>query len=511
MDTLVQNKVLKDAMTVAIVCNQFGDTGKGKFVDLLSTWADVIARGTGGANAGHTIKIGSVEHVFHLIPSGILHDRAGKYNIIGRGVVLDPRVVVKELDLLDKASLPYERLRLSMNAKLVLPQHLVMDRIKEAKSGKEIGTTGRGIGPCYEDHTGRRGLVLNDILNRDVFVRKLKRNLAHHNTVLSTLDPDMQFTKKIMEHEHLANGAYFSQTQRFDLDVIVEMYATTYAGRIGAMITDTEARLRDYVGRKKILLEGAQGYLLSVDYGSHPYVTSSDASIEGLAKGVGIRVRDVDLVLGIVKAPYMTRVGVGPFPTEYGGERSEKHCQAEGMTIDLEQELYFDNALHHDNEFLRGIAIRKIGGEKGATTGRPRRVGRLDLPLLRYSTQTNGNKVILTKLDVFDDADKIEICKAYVYKGPAYRMGKYTLKQGHILFCAPQDPEILKHCEPIYGKLPGWNQKTPGIRTYEELPQKMRDLVEYIERKAKVEVVMISLGPEREQTIVRGGAAGIRS
>ncbi|MBI4738978.1 adenylosuccinate synthetase [Candidatus Woesearchaeota archaeon] len=505
LDSLIRSKVLNGKRTVAIVCNQFGDTGKGKFIDLLSTWADVIARGTGGANAGHTIKIGGVEHIFHLIPSGILHDKDGKYNIIGRGVVLDPRVVVEELDLLDKAGLSYDLLRLSMNAKLVLPQHIVIDRVREAKTGKEIGTTGRGIGPCYEDQTGRRGLTLNDILNRDIFVRKLKRNLAHYNTVLSALDPDMQNTKKIMEHEHLANGAYFSQTRRFDLDAIVEMYTAVYAGRIGSMITDVEARLRDFAGKKKILLEGAQGYLLSVDYGFHPYVTSSDASIEGLAKGVGLRVQDADLVLGIVKAPYMTRVGAGPFPTEYGGERSEKHCQGEGMTLDREQALYPDNALNHDDEFLRGIAIRKAGSEKGATTGRPRRVGRLDLPLLRYAAQTNGNKVILTKLDVFDESDAIEICKAYVYKGPAYRMGKYTLKQGHILFCAPQDPEILKHSIPIYGKLPGWKQKTSDIKTYAALPQKMRDLVEYIERKAKVEVVMISLGPEREQTIVRGG------
>jgi adenylosuccinate synthase len=503
LEEKLKQRLIKNAKTVAIVCDQFGDTGKGKFVDLLSGWADIIARGTGGANAGHTIEINGKQYITHILPAGILHDKEGKYTIIGKGVAFDPRVVIAELDLLDREGMPYNNLRLSLQARLMLPQHLVMDRIKEAMSAKEIGTTGRGIGPCYEDHVGRRGLVLNDVLNKDIFARKLQRNLSHHLKMLQTIDPDGTHTEKILQHAHLESGKFFSPTGRFDIDAIIEMYTHIYADRLKHMIMDTEAEVRAKLGRKNILLEGAQGHLLSVEYGFHPGVTSSDASLEGLTQGVGLRPHDVDIALGIVKAPYMTRVGAGPFPTEFGGSASERHCQSDGMTMEKEQAMYPDADINHPDGFLRGIAIRAAGGEKGATTGRPRRVGRLDLPLLRYAAQTNGNHVILTKMDVMDDADSIEICESYKYKGPEHRVGQRTLCPGDDIYRAIPDTDVIKNCTPVYKTFPGWKTKTSDIREYDALPSQMRDVVDYIETSAGVKVMIVSVGPDREQTIVR--------
>lgn len=498
MKTLEES--LNGKKAVAIVCNQWGDTGKGKFVDFFSEWADLIVRGTGGANAGHTIKIRNTTHIFHLIPSGIIYDQRGKTNIIGNGVAFDPRAALEEIRLLNESNIPYNYLRISQNAKLVLPQHLVMDRIKEAKAGSgKIGTTGRGIGPIYTDHYARVGLVVNDMLNLDVFARKLKRNLADKLILLK--DADQEAIKQIMDHAHLENGEFYDSKKIFDTDAIIETYAR-YGRKLRELITDTDSLVQTQRKRgARILLEGAQGHMLSIDYGSYPFVTSSDCSIQGLTKGCGLKETDVDLVLGIVKAFYMTRVGEGPFPTELGGEDSAKWCSSH--TREDEQKQYSHASVNDPNEFAQGIAIRRAGSEYGATTGRPRRTGWLDLPLLKYATRTNGKNIIMTKLDVLDDCDAIKVCNGYVYEGPEYNLGNRVLRNGESLSEAVPDIEVMNHCRPSYVVFPGWNSVISGCKEYEELPANLKDIIKYVERSVGVDAKILSVGPERAQTILR--------
>ncbi len=493
-------KLTRGKQVIAVVCNQWGDSGKGKLVDWLSEWADVVIRGTGGGNAGHTVKVGNLIHVLHTIPCGILRDSDGVVNIIGNGVAFDPRGVCEELDELNRLGKNYYNLRIAYNAKLILPQHIVLDRIKEARAGADkIGTTGRGIGPVYTDHYARVGLIVNDMLNPDVFRRKLKKNLRDKLIMLK--NEDVKVLRKIMQHQHTDFGIYFDQKNIFDVDAIVEMYSE-YGKRLQEFMTDTDEMARNFVrDKKKILLEGAQGLMLSVDYGTMPFVTSSDCSIEGLAKGSGIKEKDVELVLGVVKAPYMTRVGEGPFPTELGGEKSAKWCSSH--TLAQEQTEYPNANINDSDEFVRGIAVRKAGGEYGATTGRPRRTGWLDLPLLRYALYVNGGDIALTKLQVFDGAEKIRICTIYTYNGPDYQIGNRTLQTGELMFVAIPDPDIMKHCTPYYNTLPGWKQKTQNIRNYERLPKNLRNLVDFIEDETGARVRVLSMGPERSQTIIR--------
>lgn len=492
--------LLKGVKTLAVVCTQWGDTGKGKFVDYFASWADIIARGTGGANAGHTIKLGEDEHIFHLIPSGILHDGAGKVNIIGQGVAFDPRIVVDELNILDDAGYSYDNLYFSHNAHLVLPQHLVMDRVKEGTDGEtKIGTTGRGIGPVYTDHYARIGLKLNDILNPSVFRKKLERNLRDKVKLLKLADPAL--VKEVMYHPDLLHGKYYDPEKIFNIEAIMRQYSE-YALRLKDKIGDTERYLRYYLGKKNILLEGAQGNLLSVDGGTYPFVTSSDPSVRGLAKGVGIFDTDIDLTLGIVKAFYMTRVGEGPFPTEIGGKLSEEWCGTGNVNRSLELEMYWNATVNDTDPMRQSVAVRLAGGEYGATTGRPRRVGWLDLPLLRYSMGLTGKDVILTKLDVLDDADTIKLCVKYQYRGPDYALGERVLKKGDVIDVAPHYAEILEQCEPVYKEFKGWKMKTSTLRTFEELPQEMRDIIAYIEKETGVNVRVLSLGPDREETVI---------
>jgi len=493
-------KFLKDVNTLAVVCNQWGDTGKGKFVDYFAEWADIIARGTGGANAGHTIKIKDKTYIFHLIPSGIIYDSKEKINIIGNGVAFDPRVVLEETGLLDKSGLSYNNLKIAYNSKLVLPQHLVMDRIKEAGTGKggKIGTTGRGIGPVYTDYYARTGLMTNDVLNKDIFAAKLKKNLKDKLTLLQKEDPEV--IKEIMRHPHLENGIFYDSKKIFNEEAIVERYMH-YGKELISLIADTDEFINSRKGKDKILLEGAQGHLLSVDYGSYPYVTSSDCSVRGLAKGVGLKEKDIDMILGIVKAFYMTRVGGGPFPTEIGGQESEEWCSSN--TKKDEESKYPDAKLNSLNVLEQGIAIRKIGEEYGATTGRPRRTGWLDLPLLRYAARTNGPDVILTKIDVLDDCDEINLCSYYEYDGPSYNIGWNLLTKGAHIEVAYPNSEVLKHCKPRYMSFPGWHSDISGIKKYDKLPKNLKHIIRFIESSANVNVKIISTGPERKQTILR--------
>jgi adenylosuccinate synthase len=493
-------KFIGNATTVAVVCNQWGDTGKGKFVDLLSEWADVVARGTGGANAGHTIRLGERQYIFHLIPSGILRDAAGKVSVIGSGTAFDPRAACEELEMLDAAGLSYSNLFIAQNAKLVLPQHIVLDRVREsdAKGGK-IGTTGRGIGPVYADHYARTGLFVNDMLNPEVFARKLARNLREKRFILKNYAPEV--VRRVCEHPQAGGGAFWNKETIFDEAAITKAYLA-YGARLRRMIADTDALVRDARNQgKRILLEGAQGNLLSVDIGTYPYVTSSDCSVRALAQGAGLRERDVDLPLGIVKAFYMTRVGEGPFPTEIGGARSNKWCNTSGVTKVTEAEQFPAADVNSSDEFTQGVGIRRAGTEYGATTGRPRRVGWLDLPLLRYSAQYTGQEAILTKLDVLDACREIKICTSYEYRGPDYAWGAETIRAGKKLEVAIPNLEVMAHCVPAYKTFPGWCTPIRTMRSHRELPKALLDIIRFVEKEADIHVRAISVGPEREETI----------
>lgn len=494
--------LLRDVKTLAIVCNQWGDTGKGKFVDYFSEWADIIARGTGGANAGHTISIGGKQYIFHLVPSGIIYDGQGKTNIIGRGVAFDPLIMKHELEVLDSNSMSYENLMISMNARLVLPHHLVLDRLLNSADGQtRIGTTGKGIGPLYEDRVGRRGLTVNDMLNKDIFRRKLEKNLEHNMVLLSSRDPEK--VKEVLQHKDLGEGMFYHPKKLLNIDAIVEMYSQ-YGRFFGTMIADTEQFLIGELGIKNVLLEGAQGFLLSIDEEGQPYNTSSDCSIDGLKKGTGVPHDAKVEVLGLAKF-YMTRVGEGPFPTEFGGKKSEEWCRPRKGEDKRrqERELYAKASVNSEDEFEKGIAVRMLGDEYGATTGRARRTGWLDLPLLRRAVITNGRNVVLTKVDVLNDCDTVKICVAYEYRGMDYVLGNELLSSGSIITHAQLRSEVLDNCRPMYKEFPGWKSDISGIRKYEDIPQNLRSIIDYIERSAGVNVAIVSVGPDREQTIVR--------
>lgn len=495
---MISTRLLDGVSTLAIVCTQWGDTGKGKFTDFFAEWADIIARGTGGANAGHTIKLGSKTYVFHLVPSGILRDGDGKTNIIGNGVAFDPGIFSEELAVLEQEGVSFEHLKIAQNARLVLPQHILLDRLRESSADGRIGTTGRGIGPTYVDHYARVGLAVNDLLNIDSFARKLQRNLAEKRRILKDADPEV--IRRIMHHEHLESGAFWSASEFLNADAIVDRYRK-YGSALRSFIWDTDRYLWDAIGKKRVLLEGAQGNLLSVDHGTYPYVTSSDCSVQGLARGVGIRDRDVDLTLGIVKAFYMTRVGEGPFPTELGGEQSSRWCNDPNTTEAVEREKYPRATVNSEDPFHQGVGIRRAGFEYGATTKRPRRVGWLDLPLLRYSKRHTGRDVILTKLDVLDQCEQIKICTAYRYEGPPYAIGERVLASGDVLDTAVPNYEVLQHCTPQYETFPGWEENTTGAKSFSELPEKLRVLVWDVACDAGLRIAMLSVGPDRDQTI----------
>jgi adenylosuccinate synthase len=402
----------------------------------------------------------------------------------------------------------YENLSISHKARLVLPQHIALDRVKEASSGKgqKLGTTGRGMGPAYVDHVARLGLVVNDLLNPDVFVRKLRRNLEDKVRLLRTYDPDV--VRAVMHQPILKRGAFYVEDDFFDVDAMAEIYLD-FGKVLRRHIRDTDALVRDALASgKRVLLEGAQGNLLSVDYGTYPYVTSSDCSIQGLAKGVGLRDGDIDLPLGIVKAFYMTRVGEGPFPTELGGGRSAEWC-GHGKTPDdrpvnreSERDLYPDASVNSADEFEQGIGMRLVGREYGATTGRPRRTGWLDLPLLRYSSRFAGKNTVLTKLDVLDDAETVKICTSYHYRGPEYAVGDRTIRGGDFLDVAiAEDLEVMCRCEPVYREFPGWRTRIRDIRRYEDLPRELRELIRFVESETDTRTLVVSVGPDRDETI----------
>lgn len=473
-------KLLNGVNTLAIVCNQWGDTGKGKFIDYFADWADVIVRGTGGANAGHTISINGTDHIFHLIPSGILHDSFGKFNIIGNGVAFDPKIFSEELAMLRNHGIKYEGLLVSKDAKLVLPQHILIDQLRESNRNSKIGTTGRGIGPAYRDHYDRIGLVVNDLLNKDVLANKLRRNWDH-------------------------NRIHFSDVvskPRLDIDSVVEEYYA-YGKELLAtsMVWDTDHVVRESLSRR-ILLEGAQGNLLSIDYGTYPYVTASDCSVHGLAKGAGLSLKEVDLTLGIIKGFYMTRVGSGPFPTELGGEASAAYCNSGQVTKESELKQYGNLNINQTAGTLQAIAVRIAGDEYGATTGRPRRIGWLDIPLLRYSLAISGPNTILTKLDVLDQCNEINICFRYIYTGDTYCIGQKILSKNDYIYNAIMDNAVLQHCQPEYTSFQGWKTPIGDMQSYKDLPLQLLTILDRVSQATGMKPRLISVGKDRDQTII---------
>ncbi len=416
-----------------LVGSQWGDEGKGKIVDILSEKFEIVARYQGGANAGHTVIIGDNQYILHLIPSGILRENV--ICVIGNGVVIDPQALLDEISLLEDNGIIVEgRLFISQNAHLIMPYHKLLDSIGESGEQK-IGTTGRGIGPCYIDKYGRRGIRIVDLLNRDELERKIRFNLKEKNDLL----------QKIYHHEGL------------DVEAILKEYLE-FDKAIDKYIKDVPTFLNQALDEgRTVLLEGAQGTFLDVDHGTYPFVTSSSPTSGGACTGTGIPPNRIDSVLGIVKA-YTTRVGNGPFPTELTEEEGEK--------------------------------LRTIGAEFGATTGRPRRCGWFDAFLVAYSKMINGiDSVAVTKLDVLSHFDKIKVCVGYEINGK---------KLKHF----PTSVDQLSKVTPIYETLDGWNQNISDCKSYDELPSRTKDYLNFISSQAGIKIDIISVGAKRQQTIV---------
>lgn len=419
---------------VVLIGGQWGDEGKGKIIDVLTEQADFVVRYQGGNNAGHTVKIGSEQFILHLIPSGIL--RNNKVCLIGNGVVVDPAALLAEIDQLHAKGIRVEgHLFISELAHLIFPYHRKLDLLREAnKKGVKIGTTGRGIGPAYIDKVARIGIRIADLLDTKVFERKLKANLEEKNPIFEKIYGD-----KPMAFEE-----------------IFETYLG-YAQRMRGYCADTGQILQEAVAKKKnILFEGAQGTLLDIDFGTYPYVTSSNASAGGACVGTGVGPKYIDRVIGVVKA-YTTRVGEGPFPTE------------------LPTEL--------------GNTLREEGGEYGATTGRPRRCGWFDAVVCRHSVSVNGLEALaVTKMDVLDKQPVIKICTGY-------RHGKTVYTR------FPANIDVLAACEPVYEELPGWQAVTRNAKSFDELPQNAKKYLRRIEELLGVPVEIISVGADRDDTI----------
>ncbi len=421
---------------VVVIGTQWGDEGKGKIVDLLTERATAVVRFQGGHNAGHTLVIDGVKTVLHLIPSGIL--REGVSCLIGNGVVIALDALVTEANALIESGVPvYDRLKLSPGCPLILPSHVALDVAREKRRGSSaIGTTGRGIGPAYEDKVSRRALKISDLFVRETFAVKLGEVLDYHNFLLKN---------------------YYG-AEPVDFDKTLDE-ALGYAEIIAPITADVTQILQDLADAdKSILFEGAQGSFLDIDHGTYPFVTSSNTVAAAASTGTGVGPRNLDYVLGIVKA-YTTRVGAGPFPTE----------------------LFDDQGAH----------LARVGAEFGATTGRPRRCGWFDAVALRRSIiNSSVSGLCVTKLDVLDDLETIQICVGYSIDGKE-------------IAGVPAVADRFAQCEPIYEEWAGWQESTVGVTNNDDLPQKARNYLARIEELAGVPVDIIATGPDREQTIIK--------
>jgi adenylosuccinate synthase len=390
-------------------------------------------------------------------------------------------------------------LMVAVNAKLTLPTQIIRDRVSEDASGKaKIGTTGRGIGPTYSDHALRIGLFVNDLLNPDILAAKVRENVAYSVRLLKSFDPEA--VKKALQDKDLCNGIFYHPEKMFDVDAIVQQYIE-YGKTLEPFIRDTDTFIQENVGWKTILLEGANGTLLDVDYGTYPYTTSTGCTVDCLAKGSGLNRSHIDLALGIFKGFYETRVGEGPFPTEFGGDDSAIWCGTRGITKEVELAKYPGVSVNEKDEFRKGVAFRFAGDEYGATTGRPRRTGWLSLPDLRHAMRWGGQDVVLTKLDVLDQCDEIRICTQYNYMGPRYRYGDRVLNPGDHLKMAIPIAEVLKHCRPVYRTFPGWKKSLKGITSQEDLPGALKEMIGFVILETGIVPRILSTGSSREATI----------
>jgi adenylosuccinate synthase len=419
---------------IVIVGAQWGDEGKGKVTDLLAERADAVVRFQGGNNAGHTIVRNGQTWKLHLMPSGILHP--GKLCVIGNGVVIDPKVLGDELDELRRRNIDTTALKISANAHLIMPYHLMLDDAGEAKLGKlQIGTTRRGIGPCYADKAARLGIRVQDLLDAKILKQK----------IVAALEPKRLSLRP------------FARDPKLDLQTMTEEYLT-YGHRLERYIADTSRLVLERLDSDQmVVFEGAQGALLDIDHGTYPFVTSSNPVAGAACIGAGVGPRDIDEVWGIAKA-YSTRVGAGPFPTELDGAQADE--------------------------------IRERGGEYGTTTGRPRRVGWLDLVALRYAARLNSlSALAITKLDVLSGVDSLQVCTSY--RGP----------DGAEFEHFPYHQTVLHHVTGQYEQLPGWTEDLTGCRSEDELPATARDYLQFIADFVKVPIALIGVGPGREETI----------
>lgn len=419
--------------TIVIIGAQWGDEGKGKIVDFLTEKCDYVIRFQGGCNAGHTVVVDNEKYILHLIPSGILHK--GKKCIIGNGVVLDPSSLLKEIESLMSKGIDIDNnLYIAKHCHLIMPYHIAIEEQVEKK--KKIGTTKKGIGPCYTDKIARNGLRMVDLLYPEVLKNKIRANLEIINFLLKNL-----YDAEVLDEEKI-----FTQ--------YIE-----YAEKLKKYIVDADILINKAIEiGKNILFEGAQGTLLDIDHGTYPYVTSSNTIAGSACIGTGVSPKKIDQIIGIVKA-YTTRVGEGPFPTEIKDSLGEE--------------------------------IRKKGGEYGATTGRPRRCGWLDLVGLKHAVRVNGfTGIAVTKLDILDGIEKIKVCVAYKY-------GNTSIEE------FPKELEILENCTPVYEELPGWSEKTAGIKDYENLPKNAKNYLQFIEDSLKVKIQIVSTGQKRDEIIIK--------
>lgn len=424
---------MKRPQNIIVVGAQWGDEGKGKIIDILAKDADYVVRYQGGNNAGHTVVVDGKEFILHLIPSGILHK--GKTCLIGNGVVLDPKALLSEIESLKAKGIEVDsNLKISEGVHLIMPYHKLLDKARERT--QRIGTTGRGIGPCYADKAARCGIRLADLLDEKIFKKKLKANVDEKNELFKKL--------------YQISGVSF--------DEIFKEYSA-YRSSLKGYACDGIALLNDAIEKKKsILFEGAQGTLLDIDYGTYPFVTSSNATAGGALTGTGVGPTNIDRVVGVVKA-YTTRVGEGPFPTEFPDELMDR--------------------------------IRNKGKEFGATTGRPRRCGWFDALVARHSALVNGlSEVVVTKLDVLDNLDEIKICVGYKYEGKTYKRFPYNI-------------EMLFDCEPIYETHKGWKKDTSLVTKFSALPPNAKKYLLRLEKLIGAKISLVSVGSDREQVLKR--------
>jgi adenylosuccinate synthase len=424
---------------VIVLGAQWGDEGKGKVVDLLAERFDIVARYQGGHNAGHTVYIGERKFILKLIPSGIL--RPGVMAVIGNGVVVDLAALSEEMAMLEAAGIDVQKhLRISNRAHVIFPFHRLVEKMSEARENRiPLGTTARGIGPCYEDKIGRRGIRIADLYDPESF-RTLYDTLAEDKATLAET---------------------FQLQGPIDYAAIRRQYEEL-AARIRPLVCDTAVFLSEAMAAgKRVLFEGAQGTMLDIDHGTYPFVTSSSATAGGASTGTGVPPTRIQAVIGVSKA-YITRVGTGPFPTESDGAGGE--------------------------------LLRREGNEFGSVTGRPRRCGWFDVPLLRYTSMINGfDTLMITKLDVLDLLDEIPVCTGYRLDG------RDTSEM-------PATYRALEAIEPVYQTVPGWRSSTRGIARFEDLPERARAYLKFLEERTGVEIGGISTGPERNETIIRPGS-----